>query len=90
MLKLILAYYLKEEPDLILFDENSGEIDWDDDDLEGYYESNLIKIDLYSLKLDVLIDYYGDKYRNEIVDNQEEYEKFFDTNFVYNFFVLKI
>jgi hypothetical protein len=64
-------------------------VDWDDDDQEGYYESDLIKTDLYSLKLEILGDYYGDKFKKEVVDNQEEYEKFFEDNFVFNFDVIR-
>ena len=50
-----------------------------------YYNSKLINVDLYALKLHILQDYYRDKYRNEVVDNQIQYEKDFDDYFVFNY-----
>jgi len=93
-MKLIISYYLKEEPNLILFEELDN-IELDDGfsrfiNLEDYLNNkdNLIRNDLYSLKLEILINYYGDNYRNEIIYNQELNERFFEEKFVYNYTVI--
>ena len=83
---LIVAYYLKNKPELINF-TSLPNIN-NDLELENYYNSKLINTDLYSLKLDILQEYYGDKYKNEVVDNQKQYEKDFDEFFVFNYFVV--
>jgi hypothetical protein len=70
-MKLVIAYYLKEESEFIYFEYLE---DIDD-----------VKIGLYSLKLIILQNYYGAKYKIDVVDNQEEYERFFDEHFSYNY-----
>ena len=74
----IIAYYLKEKPELIHLEELSN-IDDNDD---------MLRTNLYCLMIFILENYYGDKYTNEIVDNQEEYELFFKEKFVYNYKVI--
>ena len=91
---LIVAYYLKDKPELIHF-TSLPNIDIDDGfsrfiNLDNYYNSKLFKEDLYSLKLDILQDYYGDRYKSEVVDNQKQYEKDFDEFFVFNYYVEKV
>ena len=48
----------------------------------------MLRTNLYCLMIFVLENYYGDKYTNEIVDNQEEYELVFKEKFVYNYKVI--
>ena len=93
-MKLILAYYLKEEPDKIFF-TSLDNIDSDDGfsrfiNIEDYFNNKkkMLKTDLYSLMLDVLNNYYGNKYTNEIVDREDEYTEIFEKLFVYNFEVV--
>jgi hypothetical protein len=91
-MKLIVCYYLKEEPQMILMEELDN-IDIDDGftrfmNIDNYRDNNL-KTDLYSIMISILQTYYGNKYTNEIVDNQEEYERFFKEKFVYNYQVFK-
>jgi len=90
-MKLILAYYLKEEQNFIRF-ETLDDIDIDDGfsrfiDIDNYINNtgDMIRTDLYTLRLVILEKYYGDKFKSEVVDNQEQYEAFFDEKFVYNF-----
>ena len=87
-MKLIVCYYLKEEPQMILMEELDN-IDIDDLIYIDNYRDNNLKTDLYSIMISILQTYYGNKYTNEIVDNQEEYERFFKEKFVYNYQVFK-
>jgi len=94
-MKLIVCYYLKEEPQIILMEELDN-IDIDDGftrfmNIDHYLNNrdNNLKTDLYSIMISILQTYYGNKYTNEIVDNQEEYERFFKEKFVYNYQVFK-
>ena len=82
---LVIAYYLKVKPELIHFTHMPYT---DGCSLELDYQNSKLNIDLYSLKLDILHDYYGDKYKNEVVDNQKQYEKDFDEYFTFNYFVV--
>ena len=93
-MKLILAYYLKKKPNKIFF-TSLDNINSDDGfsrfiNIEDYLnnEKKMLKTDLYSLMLDVLNNYYGNKYTNEIVDREDEYTKIFKNLFVYNFEVV--
>ena len=87
----MLAYYNKQYPDLIRFtsleniDYNNGFIS-----KENYLNNsnNMLRNDLYSLMIDILRYYYGDKYINGIVINQEVYEEYFQNMFVYSYEVV--
>lgn len=86
----MIGYSLKSDPEP---EDNTYEdlydcVDWNDD-IEGYKNSDNIKADLYSLKLIALQEHYGDKFKSDIVDNQLEYEKFFEDNFEFAFDVYK-
>ena len=89
---LILACYLKAQPKEIqitsLDNINNDEgftrfINVDDYLYNGH--DNMLKNDLYSLMLDILVNNYGNKFTTEIVDNQQEYTNFFKDNFEYNY-----
>lgn len=90
---LIIAYYLKEEPNKILF-ESLANIELDDGfsrflTIDHYMNNrNLFRTDLYSLMIVILNQYCNNQYTNDIEENQEEYERVFKDKFVYNFVII--
>ena len=78
---LVLSYFNRSHQEI--FVETTYDIDWDDDDEEGFYDSDEYKTQVYTLKLLILQQYYGDEYKSEIVDNQAKYEEVFDEQFEY-------
>ena len=89
-MKLVLAYYNKENPALIKFETFSifSRFLKLDDYLCNSNGWNELKTDLYTLMIEILSNYYGDKYRNEVVENQEEYTAYFKRMFVYSYEVV--
>ena len=83
---LFLAYFNRSHQELLA--ETIDNVDWDDDDKEGYYKSEQMKKDVYSLKLIILQQYYGDEFKSEVVDRQEKNEKYFDEHFEYNVWLI--
>jgi hypothetical protein len=83
---LILAYFNRSHQEIFI--ETTYDIDWSNDDEEGFYKSDEYKLQVYTLKLIVLQKYYGDEYKSEVVDNQEKYEEDFNEHFEYNVWVI--
>ena len=83
---LVLSYFNRSHQEI--FVETTYDIDWDDDDEEGFYDSDEYKTQVYTLKLLILQQYYGDEYKSEIVDNQAHYEAEFDEQFEYTITVI--
>jgi hypothetical protein len=83
---LVLSYFNRSHQEI--FVETTYDIDWDDDDEEEFYDSDEYKTQVYTLKLVILQQYYGDEYKSEIVDNQAKYEEVFDEQFEYTITVI--
>jgi len=86
---LILTYYLKEEPTLIHLTSLSNIENFINFDDYMSNKDNMLKNDLDSLMLNILVDYYGNSCASEIVDNEEEYTNIFEDLFVYNYKVVE-
>lgn len=82
-MKLVLAYFNNSHQDVYI-----ETLDTDYDDKELYEKSDRKITDEYSLKLIILQNYFTGEYKNDIVDNQEQYENDFDEFFTYNFYVI--
>lgn len=82
-MKLVLAYFNNSHQEVYI-----ETLDTDYDDKELYEKSDRKITDEYSLKLIILQNYFTGEYKNDIVDNQEQYENDFDEFFTYNFYVI--
>lgn len=83
---IVLSYFNRSHQEIFI--ETLYDIDWDNDDEEGFYDSDEYNSNVYSLKLIILQEYYGDEYKSEIVDNKEKYEEDFDEFFEYTVTVI--
>ena len=84
---LVLSYFNRSHQEI--FVETTYNIDWDDDDdEEGFYNSEEYEIVVYTLKLIILQQYFGDEYTSDIDDNQAKYEEVFDEQFEYTITVI--
>lgn len=92
-MKLVISYYLKEEPNMILFESLDIYDIFINDGLTYFYDKqdylnnvdNRLNNDLYTLMIIILTKYFGNQYTQDIVDNRLEYIAFFESKFVYNF-----
>ena len=92
-MKLLISYYLKEEPNMILFEGLDVYNIFINDGMTYFYDKqhylnnvdNRLNNDLYTLMIIILTKYFGNQYTQDIVDNRLEYIAFFESKFVYNF-----
>ncbi len=92
-MKLVISYYIKEEPNMILFESLDVYDIFINDGLTYFYDKqdylnnvdNRLNNDLYTLMIIILTKYFGNQYTQDIVDNRLEYIAFFESKFVYNF-----
>ena len=92
-MKLVISYYIKEEPNMILFESldvydifiNDGQTYFYDKQDYLNNVDNRLNNDLYTLMIIILTKYFGNQYTQDIVDNRLEYIAFFESKIVYNF-----
>jgi hypothetical protein len=92
-MKLVISYYIKEEPNMILFESLDVYDIFINDGMTYFYDKNdylnnvdnKLNNDLYTLMIIILTKYFGNQYTQDIVDNRLEYIAFFESKFVYNF-----
>ena len=92
-MKLVISYYIKEEPNMILFESLDVYDIFINDGMTYFYDKhdylnnvdNRLNNDLYTLMIIILTKYFGNQYTEDIVDNRLEYIAFFESKIVYNF-----
>ena len=97
-MKLVISYYIKEEPNMILFESldvydifiNDGQTYFYDKQDYLNNVDNRLNNDLYTLMIIILTKYFGNQYTLDIVDNRLEYIAFFESKFVYNFEIIQV
>ena len=84
---LFLTYYLRSNGEIFAESHN---IDDKYVDREAYEKSSDFNDDLYLLKLDILEQYFKDEknWKQDIIENREEYEDDFYEFFEYNYWVI--
>lgn len=53
---------------------------------EDYINSGQMEIDLYTIKLELLNNYFENEYTHDVLDNKKKYEYDFDRYFEYTYF----